>query len=304
MEGQPRELTWTEKIAKWGDDINTDTATKDELGEYVETKIYVHEREGFTDYNLWSLFKEEFEGWTKDSFKLLRRGTRTKLRLHLIKRGDYVAPYNNRYPISDSLFNVVNQEEQHEWTDQELSEALVQVNPMISVALRNRLNPTMTDLATKAQHSQQPQSQYQPVPILPTIPSQPRLLPPLLNAPATPPLTQSVARAVTIGKEVATIAKIYTDDQKYSGVSDSFDFKLAVFYDICNRSGLSEEGYMTAFPTMLKGLAQAHYYNCSLSNKPFDAACAHMRLAYRVLISGSPQALPPRLYSHTHTRSF
>jgi hypothetical protein len=34
---------------------------------------------------------------------------------------------------------------------------------------------------------------------------------------------------------------------------------------------------MTAFPTMLKGLAQAHYYNCSLSTKPFNAACTHMR---------------------------
>ena len=31
------------------------------------------------------------------------------------------------------------------------------------------------------------------------------------------------------------------------------------------------------FRSMLKGLAQAHYYNCSLSTKQFDAACTHMR---------------------------
>ena len=73
------------------------------------------------------------------------------------------------------------------------------------------------------------------------------------------------------------VSKIYTDDQKYSGVDDSFDFKLTIFHDICNRSGLPPDGYMTAFPTMLKGLAQAHYYNCSLSSKSFDDACAHMR---------------------------
>jgi len=56
-------------------------------------------------------------------------------------------------------------------------------------------------------------------------------------------------------KEVATIAKIYTDDQKYDGVSNSFNFKLTIFYNICKRSGLLPEGYIVAFPSMLKGLA-------------------------------------------------
>jgi hypothetical protein len=60
-------------------------------------------------------------------------------------------------------------------------------------------------------------------------------------------------------------------------VDDSFDFNLTIFYNICNRSGLLPEGYMTAFLTMLKELAQAHFYNCNLSTKPFDAACIYMR---------------------------
>jgi len=56
-------------------------------------------------------------------------------------------------------------------------------------------------------------------------------------------------------KEVATIAKIYTDDQKYNGVSNSFNFKLTIFYNIYKRAGLPPKGYITAFPTILKGLA-------------------------------------------------
>ena len=56
-------------------------------------------------------------------------------------------------------------------------------------------------------------------------------------------------------KEVATIAKIYTDDQKYNRVSNSFNFKLTIFYDICKRASLPPKGYITAFLTMLKGLA-------------------------------------------------
>ena len=51
------------------------------------------------------------------------------------------------------------------------------------------------------------------------------------------------------------IAKIYTDDQKYNGVSDSFNFKLTIFYNIYKRSSLPPEGYIVAFPSMLKGLA-------------------------------------------------
>jgi len=56
-------------------------------------------------------------------------------------------------------------------------------------------------------------------------------------------------------KEAATIAKIYTDDQKYNGVSNSFNFKLTIFYNICKRAGLPPKGYITALLTMLKGLA-------------------------------------------------
>ena len=77
-------------------------------------------------------------------------------------------------------------------------------------------------------------------------------------------------------KEAAIIVKIYTDDQKYNGVSDSFDFKLTIFYNICRRSNLPLKGYITAFPTILKGLAQVHYYNYSLSTKQFNAACIYI----------------------------
>ena len=56
-------------------------------------------------------------------------------------------------------------------------------------------------------------------------------------------------------KEVATIAKIYMDDQKYDGVSNSFNFKLTIFYNIYKRSGLPPEGHIVAFPSILKGLA-------------------------------------------------
>ena len=55
-------------------------------------------------------------------------------------------------------------------------------------------------------------------------------------------------------KEVIIIAKIYTDNQKYNSVSDSFNFKLTIFYNIYRRSNLPLKGYISVFPTILKGL--------------------------------------------------
>ena len=65
-------------------------------------------------------------------------------------------------------------------------------------------------------------------------------------------------------KEAVTIIKIYTDDQKYNSVNDSFNFKLIIFNNIYRRSSLPPKGYITIFFTILKGLIQVYYYNCSL----------------------------------------
>ena len=35
-------------------------------------------------------------------------------------------------------------------------------------------------------------------------------------------------------KEIANIAKIYTEEQKYGSINESFNYKLTIFYNICN----------------------------------------------------------------------
>jgi hypothetical protein len=53
-------------------------------------------------------------------------------------------------------------------------------------------------------------------------------------------------------------------------MSNSFDFKLIIFYDIYRRSSLPPKSYITTFPIILKGLAQVYYYNYNLFTKQFD----------------------------------
>ena len=40
--------------------------------------------------------------------------------------------------------------------------------------------------------------------------------------------------ATGYGKEIANVAKIYTKKQKYSGINESLNYKLIIFYNICN----------------------------------------------------------------------
>ena len=39
--------------------------------------------------------------------------------------------------------------------------------------------------------------------------------------------------AKTYNKELANLAKLYTNEAKYSGKNNNFDFKLTIFTDLC-----------------------------------------------------------------------
>ena len=60
---------WAKKISRHRDRINTANVTKDELGEYIKTKVYIHIQENFIDYILWIVFQEEFEGFITKDFR-------------------------------------------------------------------------------------------------------------------------------------------------------------------------------------------------------------------------------------------
>jgi hypothetical protein len=92
---------------KHGNGITTTIASKDELGDYIAIKVYIHIQENFIDYILWTVFKEEFKGFTTKDFRRMRINIRAKLRTYLLKRGVYVGKYNSRYSISEALFNLL-----------------------------------------------------------------------------------------------------------------------------------------------------------------------------------------------------
>ena len=71
---------------------------------------------------------------------------------------------------------------------------------------------------------------------------------------------------------------MYTEEQKYSGSGEdeNLDHKLTIFYDLCSRVDLPQELYVKAFPTILKGLAQDHFYNNQLSQRTVEDICNNL----------------------------
>ena len=222
------------------------------------------------DKDLWDLFQDDFKNFTLATLTSIRVRYLQNLRNHLRGRGVYVAPNTKRTTIAQTLFDVIAEEEQHEWTDDEIQEVCTSMGTIKSMNLRYRIpqTPTATataiippdGLATSPKSAQltatatippgmqipmTPQTPYYPqtptafVPYQPAQqqynPQQPAQQHTLLQSTLQRPLDPGGGTA-SYKKEAATVAKMYTDSRKYDGVSESFDFKLAIFEVICRRA--------------------------------------------------------------------
>jgi hypothetical protein len=82
-------------------------------------------------------------------------------------------------------------------------------------------------------------------------------------------------------KELANLAKLYTNEAKYSDENDSFSFKLTIFHDMCDRADVSQSAKLKAFSTMLKDLILDYYYSNMFTSIitviTFDEVCFSMR---------------------------
>jgi hypothetical protein len=72
--------------------------------------------------------------------------------------------------------------------------------------------------------------------------------------------------AKTYSKELANLAKLYTDEAKYSSENDNFDFKLTIFTNLCQKTNILKQEFSQAYSTILCGLALDHYYTNLKSN--------------------------------------
>jgi hypothetical protein len=82
--------------------------------------------------------------------------------------------------------------------------------------------------------------------------------------------------AKTYSKELANLAKLYTNKAKYNSENNNFDFKLTIFIDLCQKANILKQEFSQAYSTILYSLALDHYYTNLKSNPlsvPFNKLC-------------------------------
>jgi hypothetical protein len=62
-------------------------------------------------------------------------------------------------------------------------------------------------------------------------------------------------------KELANLAKLYTNETKYSDENDSLSYKLTIFHDMCDCADVPQSVKLKTFFTMLKDLILDYYYS-------------------------------------------
>ena len=216
------------------------------------------------DRLLWDVFCEDFEDFNATTFAKASTATTGRLKKVLQSRGVYVQPHGKKMTIANSLI-ACRDSEYHLWDSCDIQEALdqgINFQSKLLVQKAAAINPSSISTAagnTPFGTSAQPES------------PRPELLEPLPPSPVSASRSPSPAAALprSYGREIANLAKMYTDQLRYGAEGDSFSYKLRIFYDMCNRADVPQEAYLKAFLTMLKGLPLNQFFN-SMASKAYS----------------------------------
>jgi hypothetical protein len=258
--------------------VDFDKVDKDDITEYIKWCIEAYEHEEWHDFILWEAFQAQFEKFTEGAFDKANRYYITKLRAYLRNHGVYVEMARG-VRVAKGLYDAAHEEEQAIWPQDQLRKQ-IEIGPFHSILAKQAATTISTNqpttLATKKVDTSASASvsTHMPTPSR----SSPQTIPPFEASTAQAlPATQAPSALSGLGREVANLAKLYTDEQKYSGENDNFEYKLNIFNNACKRADIPAEGKADAFPTMLKGLALDFYFS-TLDNRNlnFDQMCRAM----------------------------
>jgi hypothetical protein len=246
-----------------GIDLNDKNTTTKEADDYINFKILEYQYYDFKDEELWELFKEDFSVFSAAAFKECSQACVHKLcallRVHSVwvRKGRGIA-------VSECLEAVLKEDTPSDWTGEEIVEHIRKVGPFNSAVINHIL--AQGDVKTVGSTSK---PEPEPDPADPSAQPDPRRT----YTPPGEPQYQGereqrgyqqfgyTEKEQKGGRELANLVKMYTDESRYSGEDDNFDYKLIIFHDLCDRADIPDNIKAKAYPTMLRGLALNHYYS-------------------------------------------
>jgi hypothetical protein len=90
----------------------------------------------------------------------------------------------------------------------------------------------------------------------------------------TPKIQLTEAKATTnYSRDLATLAKIYTEESKYSKEDNNFNRKLTIFNDLYNKVNIPQEAKIKGFLIMLHSITLNFYYENKATYVTFNGIC-------------------------------
>lgn len=138
--------TGADSTPNWNDvEVNTDTRTDNNLAtNLVKKYIELYEEENLQDTALWECFKEDFSEFDLKTFRTPPVRTLRQLRDILRRHGVWVDK-NQETPVAVALYNLLQEEEEHGWTEEEIMKWKNR-ETYVSTVIRNMLD---TDFGRK-----------------------------------------------------------------------------------------------------------------------------------------------------------
>ena len=184
-----------------------------------------------------------FEPFNQEDFLALPQQQRIELRDYLRNNGVYVS-HGRGIQIGKALYQAV-QEGPLPWPEDD---------------------PLRPDIPRKAE-VKPPSASWDPRPYDPRDGKGPRGVPVTENPTTSFPPTSfnpqdQRAPSTDLSRNIGNLAKLYSEEEKYSGATDDdFDSKSSIFAIRCRQMGIMEDQHMAiAFPVMLAKAAAKYYY--------------------------------------------
>jgi len=193
---------------KWETGIDVTATDIKEVKAFVNWHLSTYKENRWKGFDLWESFVDDFKSFTKDILNDLGKDWLKKIRDYLCKNGVYIWK-EARKSIADGLLGAIYEPTPSKWPAD---------NPADDPADDFADDPT-DDPADDPTDD----------------PTAALLL--LLTAPVQ--ITQAIDQLAlqgslgSFGREITNLAKLYTDEVKYSGKQDNFDFKFKIFQNYC-----------------------------------------------------------------------
>ena len=96
-------------------------------------------------------------------------------------------------------------------------------------------------------------------------------------------LIETKVTTINYGRDLATLAKIYTEESKYSGENNNFNYKLTIFNNLCDKVSIPQEVKIKGFLIMLHSITLNFYYKNKATYTTFNSICNAIRNHFKGL---------------------